>query len=127
VKVPKTIAVDFDGTLCDFNYPDIGPPKPGAIEALTRFRAEGYQVVIWSCRTCSYYMDIFCPDGEAPADRKVYQDMKAWLDRHGVPYDWIDMGDKGKPMCDFYVDDKAVRFKDNWPEVEAFILWQRCE
>ena len=33
-----------------------------------------------------------------------------WLDKYGVPYDELHFG---KPVADYYVDDKAVRL-ENW-------------
>lgn len=121
-KPPKSIAVDFDGTLCDWCYPEVGKIKPGAKEALQRFRELGYRIIIWSCRTCDYFPEIFAPNGLLPPEqRRVFQEMKAWLDDHQIPYDEIDLGRMGKPMCDYYIDDKAVRFENNWPAIQQLI------
>jgi hypothetical protein len=47
--------------------------------------------------------------------------MIAWLQGHGVPYDVVDDGTKGKVSALYYLDDKGIRFEDNWPEVIAKI------
>jgi hypothetical protein len=109
------IAVDFDGTLCDAAYPGIGQIKRGAKEALTTFRTLGYKILIYSCRTCHWYYDVF---GGSPLEptlqREKVRDMIAFLELHDIPYDEIDDGSRGKPPADFYIDDKAIRYDDVW-------------
>lgn len=121
VLVPL-IAVDFDGTCCNMEFPMIGAPKPGVKEALTRFRELGYQIMIWTCRTSHFNYDVFGGDPRQPTmERDRVKEMVAWLNLHGIPYDEVDDGSRGKPGADFYLDDKAVRVDNNWPEVVKFI------
>ncbi len=125
VLVPL-IAVDFDGTCCNMEFPLIGEPKPGVKEALTRFRELGYQIMIWTCRTSHFNYDVF---GGSPLKQTMERDrvkeMIAWLDKHEIPYDDIDDGSRGKPGADFYLDDKAIRFDEsqgnNWATITQFI------
>lgn len=118
------ICVDFDGTLCDFEFPGIGKIKPGAVEALTRFREMGYTIIIYSCRTCHWDYEVFGGDPSQPTcERDSVTTMVAWLEANGVPYDEIDDGSKGKPLADFYIDDKAIRFRDNWDEIKSVVEW----
>jgi len=44
------IAVDFDGTIVDHRFPDIGPPVPGAIEWLQRWKRAGAILILWTVR-----------------------------------------------------------------------------
>ena len=44
------IAVDFDGTIHDGQWPRIGEAMPGAREAINALRAEGHYIIIWTCR-----------------------------------------------------------------------------
>lgn len=111
------IAVDFDGTIVDHKYPAIGALKPGVIEALTRFRALGFELIIFSCRGCKWYPELFPPEQIA----RCFAEMKAFLDANQVPYDLIDDGSKGKPFADYYIDDKAIRFQDNWSAIALAI------
>ena len=46
----KVIAVDFDGTLCESKWPDIGKANSRLIEWLIRQQADGARLVLWSCR-----------------------------------------------------------------------------
>ena len=45
------IAVDFDGTIVEHEFPDIGPPVPGAIESLKRFQDAGVKIILWTTRS----------------------------------------------------------------------------
>ena len=45
-----TIAVDFDGTIVDHKYPDIGKEKPFAIDTLKQLAAEGNKLILWTSR-----------------------------------------------------------------------------
>ena len=42
------IAIDFDGTVVDHEYPEIGRLKPGAVKALKAFKKAGHQIAIWT-------------------------------------------------------------------------------
>ncbi len=44
------IAIDFDGTIVEHRYPDIGPPVPGAIGWINDFIAAGARVILWTMR-----------------------------------------------------------------------------
>ena len=45
-----TIAVDFDGCLCENKWPDIGKPVQPVINELVRRQAEGDKLILWTCR-----------------------------------------------------------------------------
>ena len=117
------ISIDFDGTLVDHEFPHIGALKPGAKEALEALRHYGFWIIISSCRTSGMHREIFEQvPGQPPTDRKYFKDMVKFLDDNQIPYDQVDDGSLGKVLADFYVDDKAVRFNDNWPQITQFIL-----
>lgn len=44
------IAVDFDGTVVEHQYPKIGRPVPFAIETLLQLQKEGHILLMWSVR-----------------------------------------------------------------------------
>lgn len=123
LQPPKRIAVDFDGTLCEQQFPGIGNPRDGAREALAAFRRMGYKVVIWSCRACHWDYDVYGGDPSQPVlERQVVKDMVAWLDEQGIEYDEIDDGSKGKPSAEYYIDDKAIHFDDNWTDLAVQVM-----
>lgn len=45
-----TIAVDFDGTIVEHRYPNIGPEIPFAIDTLKMLIAERHRLVLWTVR-----------------------------------------------------------------------------
>jgi len=45
------IGVDFDATLVEHEYPEIGKPVPGALDWLHRFKAEGARLILWTMRS----------------------------------------------------------------------------
>lgn len=46
----RVIAVDFDGTLCENKFPDIGAENKTAISELLEAQAEGAAIILWTCR-----------------------------------------------------------------------------
>ena len=44
------IAVDFDGTIVEHEYPRIGAEIPFAIDTLKRLQKEQHRIILWSVR-----------------------------------------------------------------------------
>lgn len=44
------LAVEFDGTIVENKFPDIGKEMPFAIDSLKMLRAEGFQIILWTSR-----------------------------------------------------------------------------
>lgn len=104
------IAIDFDGTVVDHEFPRIGKLKPGAREALQAFRKAGHKIIIWTCRHGQHEKDV-----------------RVFLTENDIPFDTInnpimgaDLGTR-KVYADLYIDDKGLRFEDNWDEMRRFI------
>jgi haloacid dehalogenase-like hydrolase len=104
------IVVDFDGTIVEHEFPEIGSLKTGVIEALSAFRREGHEIVISSGRN------------SISMNKKFQKEMIEFLDEKKVPYDFIDDGKSGKIIADFYIDDRAIRFENNWKEITRKLL-----
>lgn len=123
-----TLCVDFDGTIVDHAFPEIGALKPGVREALTKL-AERYVIVISSCRTSALFRkekpEVAIPDQILPSARNFEAEMRKFLLDNEIPHDRIDMGDEGKVVALHYIDDRGVRFKDNWEHIAASILGGR--
>ncbi|MBL7771399.1 MAG: hypothetical protein JNM95_00905 [Chitinophagaceae bacterium] len=47
----KIIAIDFDGTIVEDRYPEIGPAKIFAFETLQRLKNDGHKLILWTYRT----------------------------------------------------------------------------
>lgn len=44
------IALDFDGTICQNAYPDIGEPNWHVIEKAKQCQEQGAYLILWTCR-----------------------------------------------------------------------------
>lgn len=42
--------VDFDGTVCEHKYPDIGQDNPGAVETLRALQDNGHKIILYTMR-----------------------------------------------------------------------------
>lgn len=110
-----TIAVDFDGTLCEFDYPKIGKQndhQKELMEALIKMRKEGHKLILWTNR----------------GDNEQYPSLTEaidWCADKGLTFDSINRNLPGqkklsgyspKIMADWYIDDKAINIKD-WKQI----------
>jgi hypothetical protein len=101
----KTIAVDFDGTLCNDNYPGIGPPKQHIIDKLLYEQLNGAKIILWTCR-----------------EGQLLVDAVKWCYDQGIVFDSIneslpeEIGRWGnmprKVGATEYWDDRAINVKD---------------
>ena len=121
-KKGSTIAVDFDGVLHGYSkgFGDgtiYDPPVPGAREAMEELQAAGYKLYIYSTRSNKIYRKKDDPDQN--------EAMKAWLEKHSIPFDRI--WSFGKPMADIYLDNRAIGFRGDWKktvkEIYGFKTW----
>ena len=101
----KIIAVDFDGTLCEAKWPDIGEPNEELITYLLAEQAKGAKLILWTCRT----------------EEKLQQAID-WCKEHGLVFDATNEnvpeiveafdGESRKIFANEYIDDlNSTRFK----------------
>lgn len=109
--VDKIAIVDFDGTLCKFAFPDVGPIEPNVKVALETLKQAGYTIKIHSCRTATYW--------NQEDERRVHiQLIQDFMKQHKLPYDELIMSiTMDKPIADVYIDDRAVKYNNNWLEI----------
>lgn len=101
IKLPKIVAVDFDGTLCKDEYPDIGDPLPYSLYYIKKLAAAGNILILHTCRS-----------GE------LLQAAVDWCAERGITFNYINEnvpenilrygGDTRKIYADIYVDTNAV-------------------
>ena len=104
-----TIAVDFDGTLCEFAFPDIGEQKKEhkvLMDKLVRLRNDGHKLILWTNRG----------DNE---EYPVLTEAVEWCKERGLEFDAVNenlptqkklSGYSPKVMADIYIDDRALEF-----------------
>lgn len=108
--VKDRVLVDFDGTLCQWSYPDMGEPEPGARIFMKSLIARGLKPIVWSCR--------FSPEFNTLEEiAEAIDKAAAWLKQHNIPYAGIDTGQSGKTLCLAYVDDRGAQYTGNWNSV----------
>ena len=100
------IAVDFDGTLCANEWPDIGAPNEKLINFLKERRKQGDWLILWTMR-----------EGWALLNA-IY-----WCDEHGLQFDAVNdnlnelkeqyHNNPRKVFANWYIDDhNAEHFAD---------------
>ena len=45
------ICVDFDGTIVDHRFPEVGPPVPGALEWMIKWQQAGAKLILFTMRS----------------------------------------------------------------------------
>jgi len=105
------IAVDFDGTLCEYGFPDIGEQKEKHKELLSlllKLQSEGHKLVLWTNR----------------GDNEKYKSLTEaieWCRQRGLSFDAVNKnlpekeraklsGYSPKIIADIYIDDLALSF-----------------
>jgi len=105
------IAVDFDGVIHDFKgWGDgtcYGDPLPGSLEALKKL-SEQYNVIIFTAKAR--------PDRPLVNGMTGMELVKEWLEKHDV-IKYIDYITYEKPRAKYYIDDKAIKYDNNWGEI----------
>lgn len=126
------IAVDFDGVLCEDNFPAIGPPKLEHIELIKYLINRGHEVILWTSRVekeldaakrwCKRMgLEFAAVNDNAPSNKKQYADMYSTAPR--------------KIYADMYIDDHSVDYDDATLEYKVMErlyngrmqLWQRVK
>ena len=62
------IAVDFDGTLCENKWPEIGMPNEELIEVSEKRQANGEKLILWTSRN------------EEQTKKRLWRVQKVWTD-----------------------------------------------
>ena len=105
------IAVDFDGTIVEHEYPTIGREKLFAFETLKALQDRGDQLILWTYR-CGKELD-----------EAVEYCRKNGIEFYAVnknyPEEEFDGTISRKIIADVYIDDRNIGGFINWSE-----MWQ---
>ena len=94
------IAVDFDGTIVEHEYPRIGAPIPFATDTLLQLQCDGHQLILWTVR-----------EGD------LLQDAVAYCRKFGVEFYAVNQSYPGespedkpsrKLIADLFIDDRNL-------------------
>jgi hypothetical protein len=120
MNLPKAIAVDFDGTLCEDAYPSIGAPIQSTIDAFFAEQAAGTKFILNTCR-----------------EGKPLTEALMWCTEQGIVFYAINEnlperiayygGDCRKISADEYWDDRARQMPERtcrwWFTCDDCDLW----
>ena len=123
--IPYTAAVDFDGTVCSYDFPRCGKPKDDVILVLRTLEQMNWRIIIYTSRTNAEWNSL---------DRRAKTaEMLDFLWMHHIPFHavwcvgwggtkvawrddpyaavgsgWYWRDDIGKPVAHVYFEDRAV-------------------
>ena len=97
-----TIAVDFDGTIVEHRYPEIGEERPFAVQTLRMLIADHHRLILWSVR-----------------EGKLLDDAVEWCRERGIEFyatnrDYPEETENGnehysrKIKVDIFIDDRNI-------------------
>jgi len=106
----KTLSIDFDDTIVENAYPNIGLLRKDAKKIVNKLYSEGYYIIINTCRAGKY---------ELQAELFLFQ--------QGINFHRINENspasrlffdpDCRKISADFYIDDKNINGLPSWEEI----------
>ncbi|RKS43431.1 hypothetical protein BC962_2988 [Gillisia mitskevichiae] len=105
----KTIAVDFDGTIVENRYPEIGKPILFAIETLLHLQKDGHLLILWTYRS-----------GKELREAVKFCNQKG-IDFYAVnksyPEEIYDESLSRKIQADIFIDDRNIGGLRGWGEI----------
>ncbi|HEX7492773.1 MAG TPA: hypothetical protein VF346_01020 [Bacteroidales bacterium] len=108
------IAVDFDGTIVDHQYPGIGKEKLFAFQTLKELEKLGARLILWTFRTGKELDDAvgYCKDNgiEFYAVNKNY------------PEEIFDETVSRKIDADIYIDDRNIGGFPGWSDIWQILI-----
>jgi hypothetical protein len=108
------IAVDFDGTIVEDKYPQIGKERPFAVATLKQLMKDGHYLILWTVRK-----------GEK------LDDAVKWCEDRGIRFfavnkDYADdeldqLHHSRKIKADLFIDDRSVTGLPDWGVIYQLI------
>jgi hypothetical protein len=111
LKLRRVVAIDFDGTLCESAYPDVGVVEKTHLlvhDLIHKEKANGSIIILWTCR----------------CGKELEEAVAACKDWH-IPIDYVNENDpertkyfgadSRKISADLYIDDRATN-PEEWED-----------
>jgi len=118
----KTIAIDFDGTICRKQKYGDGTiwqtANTGAQGVIQDFKKDGYRIVVYTVRLSPDKVKACTREGKSIELEEKKGRICEWLNNRKIPYDDV-VGYKPEAMA--YVDDRAIRFT-NWHDISNYFI-----
>ena len=114
------IAVDFDGTIVEHNYPQIGKERPFAIDTLIQLARDGHKLILWTAREGELLDDAvkFCRERGLTfyAVNSTTPDGALFQQRGST-----------KIVADLYIDDRNLGGLPEWGTIYEMITEERAK
>lgn len=109
IKETFTIAIDFDGTIVEDEYPRIGKPIIFAFDTLKKLQDEGHRLILWTYRKGRSLEEAvkFCEDNGVV----FYAVNKSF------PEEEFDSSYSRKINADIFIDDRNFGGLKSWGEI----------
>ncbi len=114
MDIPLKIAVDFDGTIVEHKYPEIGKEILFAFDTLRALQKQNHQLILWTYRS-----------------GKELEDAVEYCRRNGVEFYAINSSypeeefdeeyDSRKIDADIFIDDRNIGGLPPWGEIYQMI------
>jgi hypothetical protein len=111
---PLKIAIDFDGTIVEHKYPEIGKEIMFAFQTLRALQEQGHQLILWTYRT-----------------GKELDDAVEFCRRNGIEFYAVNSSypeeifdedyDSRKIDADLFIDDRNIGGLPSWGEIYQMI------
>ena len=103
------IAIDFDGTIVEHQYPEIGKEKLFAFETLREMQKKGYKLILWTVRSGEKLEEAveFCRN----------KGVEFYAVNKNYPEEVVDDGFVRKIEADIYIDDRNVGGFPGWSAI----------
>ncbi|MDC1343310.1 hydrolase [Flavobacteriaceae bacterium] len=108
------IAIDFDGTIVEDAYPNIGKPMIFAFETMKKLQSEGHRLILWTYRTDKKLQEAvdFCKQ----------QGLEFYAINKSYPEEEFDGKISRKIDATFFVDDRNIGGFIGWTAVHKLLL-----
>ncbi|GAA4290164.1 BT0820 family HAD-type phosphatase [Aestuariibaculum suncheonense] len=107
------IAVDFDGTIVEDAYPNIGKPMLFAFETLKMLQNKGHRLILWTYRHGSKLDDAvnFCKE----------HGISFYAVNKSYPEEVFNHSSSRKIHADVFIDDRNIGGFPGWGEIYQMI------
>ncbi len=107
------LCVDFDGTIVEHEYPDMGELKEGAKEYINKLYDEGYYIIIWTCRAGYPLVDMInFLDDKGVKYHKINEN---------APFEMIGFKPSPKVFCNIHIDDTNLGGLPEWKDIYRMV------
>lgn len=113
------IAVDFDGTIVQHKYPEIGSEIPFAIESLIALQKEGHQIILWTYRSEENLYEA--------VDYCESRGLEFYSVNKNYPEEEFDDTISRKIYADLYIDDRNFGGLPDWEHIFRTISTQTVD